>query len=294
MKLPEGIKYLIENLGCDYLSHPGFCNALNDIQAIEGQIGYVNIIKTLYERNLIEKIIEDIKVNNTPLMLIITSLWNKLSPYSYRRNDVEYVIYSLAYGLGCLDKNFIPGYQQDEYSKKYLGPWIFNYKDNETTKLIIKADGSALNETGTKYRWEINEGSIKIFLKGMVSYGGNLINDDQIQGYAFSELNQRTWIWNAYRILTQLSEKYLKMGEWKIINNINGLDDDIIKFKNEGKLESENYGIGNWYIEDEKLVIRTANGVIVYNFIQDKDSIKGKGWNIYGVKWNNCELIKIK
>lgn len=293
MLLAEGIKQLIFE-GFDIINYQTqFRNALMDINAFEGNMGYASIMRTLIEKELIVSLINDAKVNSNHYELIVNSFSNKLSNYSYKRKDVEYVLYSLLYGIGYIDLSVVPTSPLEESVQTFLGIWEFNYKENDSTTLTIKADGTAFNTSGTKYSWEIKEGHIRIYLNGMVSYGGRLINENRIEGYVTSELNHKVWMWNANRIPTQLSEKLLKIGKWKIVNNFKELDDDIVIFEDDGLLTSNNYGKGRWYIEDENLVIKTAKGVITYKFFQKKDCIQGKGWNSFGDKWNNCELIKI-
>lgn len=299
MELHIVIKEIVNSFGANIYKAKEFINILDDYQAFNQYSSCKFIFRQLFAHKLnqIEKI-QLLKDSNTDERTVRNELDNMAYLISYELglslDLVQYIVYSLAYGIGLVHNIQQPTSQDNSTSNtpSVIGLWDFYYKEGECMNLTIKRDGTAIASSGTKYLWKCpSNNEIIIYIDGMVSYVGQVENN-LITGIAFNELYFREWSWHAELCGDGIIKSNLTSGTWKIINQIDDLADNIIEFVHGGKITSSIYGNGTWNINDDKLTIVTANNFITYVASMERGKITGVAKNKANNKWN-FELIKI-
>lgn len=196
-------------------------------------------------------------------------------------------LYSLGYG-----PKPISDLAQENLRYNPIGHWDFYCLGDTVKQLIISADGTAATNSGTKYRWDFSDDEIKIFIPNTVLYDGWFVDEVSLEGNAYSQINKRSWRWKALKNDVNLNPKNLLSGKWLIINEISDLQDNQISFLDNHKIFSNIYENGEWFLEDQWLIIETAYGYIKYKFRVNKNIIEGTARNQAGISWN-CKLKKI-
>ncbi len=294
MELSEGFIKAIEDQGLSVLTHKYLANMIADYQAGTELPAYRAIINQLQSCGYISEILDCYNRNESNFIIEKLQFYSESlsEECSLKISSVKYVLECIIYGLGLTSKPIAPSFSKISKFNP-LGHWEFNFISNKSKLLIIKADGLAITDSGTRYKWEQSDDEIKLFIANTVSYDGWFADEDTIQGNAFSFVYNRSWIWNAKRCDYSLSIKNILKGRWIIVNNQVDLEDNIIKFYENRTLCSELYNKGCWFMEDEILTIETANGYIRYTFCWNKNRIEGVATNKAGIKWN-CELKKLE
>ena len=172
-----------------------------------------------------------------------------------------------------------------------IGKWIFNYwpEKSKSSIITLMEDGCAVTSNGTWYQWELkNNGHILIYNEGFVQYDG-ILDGDNISGFASSGYSGNEWLWNATRhlepIITPINKQNMSIGWWTLVNDIDEVDNNIVKFHNNGDFVSKNYPIGKWYIDANGLTIITAGGFLRYMAKCVDGTICGTCRNKIGVEW---------
>ena len=264
--LYEGLTKVIEDKGVSVLCDKYLANMMADYQVGKEIPAYDVILKQIQSHGYMTEILE--YCNRKESNVIISKLQFYVSTLStdssLKHSSVNYVFDCIAYSLGLVNKPIAPIIKRCKFNP--LGHWKFNFSPNKTQLLIIRADGTAVSESRTKYHWEISDDEIKIFIPNTVSYDGWFVDVDTIEGNAISLVYNRTWRWHAKRSEDALSLNNLLKGQWIIVNNQVDLEDNILTFNNNRTLYSELYHKGNWMLEDGILTVITANTYIRYEF----------------------------
>ena len=100
MELHTAIRGILRMQGQDFVFNPGFVNALEDFNAFEHNLAYKNVLKIVIQEGYATKLMNignwDIKAQQLSA--------DAVSKYAFDSTICEYVIKSLAYGLGlCKD-----------------------------------------------------------------------------------------------------------------------------------------------------------------------------------------------
>lgn len=273
MELHIAIKEIVSSFGAHIYYAKEFINILNDYQAFSEYNSCKFIFKQLYtyKLNQIEKVqlLKDINTDEKTVRNELDNMAYLISRELGLSLDlVRYSIDSLAYGIGLVHNIQLPISEDCSNSTSVIGLWDFYYKEGECMKLTIKRDGTAIASSGTKYLWKCpSKNEIIIYIDGMVSYSGT-IDNNLINGIAFNELYCREWSWHAELRRDGILKSNLTNGKWKIINQIDDLQDNIIEFLPDGKINSSIYGKGTWNIDNDNLIIEsTLKSLLLLIFI---------------------------
>lgn len=274
-----------------------FINYLADMQAFEENVSIRNVFKQLCVAQYMDEIYslwekrtnqDEAHIRNS-LHRLAYSVSQK---YGFKQDNVLFCLENVAYALQLIssitvvlkDSPFSP----DDVS--IIGYWDFTYKKDKTMQLTICRDGFARASSGTKYCWKLSGDRVEIYMPDLVSYEGVLVGDT-ISGTATSSYNPFGWEWSAKRRNDGMTMANLTSGEWIIVNDVQDLDDNEVRFLPDNILESMLYGTGRWNLNGDELEIITANEFIRYTGRFVKGQVSGKGRNQISNEWN-FKLIK--
>ena len=297
MNLQEAIKYTIEAKGESFIKEKVFFNYLCDFQAFKHDNSTKNIFKQLcasgYMNMLYDLYVEKAILTETKVEIDLKKISLKISQdLGYKNDNVLYCLENIACALGILSSVSVI-LSEAPINHDYVnlvGYWDFTYHNNKTMQLTICRDGFAKASSGTNYKWILSGDEVKIFIPGTVSYKGKIVGNE-IKGTAYSTYNNMGWEWSAKKRNDGMIEENLTSGEWVILNDVEDLDDNIIRFRADNVLESNLYGIGQWFLHGDKLEIITADDFIKYTGTFSKGKVLGKGKNRISNVWN-FKLIK--
>ena len=297
MELYEAIRLTVEMEDESFIRDERFINYLADMQAFEENVSIRNVFKQLCVAQYMDEIYslwekrtnqDEAHIRNS-LHRLAYSVSQK---YGFKQDNVLFCFENVAYALQLIssitvvlkDSPFSP----DEVS--IIGYWDFTYKKDKTMQLTICRDGFARASSGTKYCWKLSGDRVEIYMPDLVSYEGVLVGDT-ISGTATSSYNPFGWEWSAKRRNDGMTMANLTSGEWIIVNDVQDLDDNDVRFLPDNILESTLYGTGRWYLNGDELEIITANDFIKYTGRFAKGQVSGKGRNQMSNEWN-FKLIK--
>lgn len=298
MELHEAIRLTIEMEDESFIKDERFVNYLADMQAFGANVSNKNIFKQLcvggYMDDIFDLWIKRDTVTKQQAQNFLKQKANSVSKsLGFQNDNVLYCLESVAFALQLLSS--ITVVINDDCvlsadSKNIIGYWDFNFKKGKTMQLTIGRDGYAKASSGTKYRWELSGNEIDIYIQDLVSYKG-ILDGDIITGTAFSNYNPIGWTWSAIRRGDGMTFDNLTTGEWVIVNDVQDLDDNEVRFMPNNNLDSKLYGSGRWYLDSDKLEIITANEFIKYTGTFVKGQVTGIGRNQISNEWN-FKLIK--
>lgn len=297
MNLQEAIKYTIDANGESFIKEKEFFNYLCDLQAFKHDNSNKNIFKQLcvsgYMNLLCDMYVEKSKFTESQVRINLKKLSLKIShDFGYKNDNVLFCLEKVACALGIISSVSVILSEVpilNDYVN-LVGYWDFTYHNNKTMQLTICRDGLAKASSGTNYKWELTGNEVEIFIPETVSYKG-IIVDNYIKGTAYSAYNPKGWEWSAKKRNDGMIEENLTSGEWVIVNDVEDLDDNIVRFRADNVLESNLYGIGQWLLDGDKLEISTADEFIKYSGTFKQGIVSGKGKNRISNEWN-FKLIK--
>ena len=170
------------------------------------------------------------------------------------------------------------------YELPYSDPIRFRFID----------ESSVRTNSGTKFNWRyISSNKIEIYIQDYVSLIGNIVNETLVGGIAYSDYSGLDWKWTCKRyipnpepVIGHINKSEIINGKWTISNSID-LADNEITFDEHGNLSSNLYGAGTWYINNDELVINTANNFITYKFQILDNEWSGNARNEMGNEWES-------
>lgn len=97
--IPEGIRYIVESQGKDYLTSRGFINILNDFHLLKNQKAIRNVLLNIQQDGLMDELI-----NASSFQLSASTIKKKLiDDYGVKETIVSYVVDSIGYGLSSTE-----------------------------------------------------------------------------------------------------------------------------------------------------------------------------------------------
>jgi hypothetical protein len=297
MLLHEAIKLTAEMEDESFIRDERFINYLADMQAFSGAESVREVFKKLCAAKYMDDIyslwerrfsINDSQIRNDLHRLA----YSASQKYGYKQDNVLYCLENVAYALKMIPSISVvfTNSSSSAGDSDLIGYWDFTYKKDKTMQLTVSRDGFARASSGTRYNWKLSEDKVTFFIPDFVSYEGVLVGDT-ISGFATSSYNPLGWEWSAKRRSDGMTEDNLKSGEWTIVNDVQDLDDNDIRFLPDHILESKLYGEGRWYLNGNELEIFTANEFIKYVGTFVRGQVTGKGRNQMSNEWN-FKLIK--
>ena len=280
-----------------FIKDERFINYLADMQAFGENVSIRNVFKQLCVAQYMDEIYtlwekrtnqDDAQTRNS-LHRLANSASQK---YGFKQDNVLFCLENVAYALQLISSVTVvlKDYPSSPDDVSIIGYWDFTYKKDKTMQLTISRDGFARASSGTKYCWKLSGDRVEIYMPDLVSYEGVLV-DDTISGTATSSYNPFGWEWSAKRRNDGMTMDNLTSGEWVIVNDVQDLDDNDVRFLPDNILESTLYGTGRWYLNGDELEIITANNFIKYTGRFIKGQVSGKGRNQMSNEWN-FKLIK--
>lgn len=116
--IPEGIRYIVETQGKDYLMSRGFINVLNDFHLLKDQKAVRSILLNIQQDGLMKEL-----VNSSSFQLLSSSIKKKLvSDYGVKEIIVSYVVDSIGYGLSLVETKPIFEGQTSSFVKEEANP----------------------------------------------------------------------------------------------------------------------------------------------------------------------------
>lgn len=290
MDIYLAIRKAIELQGETIIREDRLVNILSDFHCFPSDSSYRHIFKMLYASDCMYNIYSiwksAEKKEEHQMRFEIQKLTQSISKrYALRYDKVQFCIESVFLALNLISTITTFEDDLDNHIPIIVGLWNFHFKENKEMILEIRRDGCAIASSGTKYHWQISDGQFVLFIEDLVYYRGQIENDT-IMGIAYSNYNPLGWEWFATKRNDGLTINNLESGIWIIINDVSDLEDNYIRFLPNNILESSLYGIGNWSLDDDKLVIVTANNFIKYEASLSKGKIIGKGRNKLSNEWN--------
>lgn len=292
MKLYEAIRKTIEMEDESVIVDYRFVNYLSDMQAFSESVSIRNVFKQLCVSGFMADVYnlwEDRKtMAETQVRNHLKQKANSASQqFGYKNENVLFCLESVAYALQLISSISViisKDYNTSVDAMKLIGYWDFTFKKDRTIQLTIGRDGYAKASSGTKYSWKLSGNEVEFFIPDMVSYKG-VIEGDTITGTAYSCYNPIGWKWSAARRGDGMTLDNLTSGVWVIVNEVPDLDDNEVRFLPNNILESNLYGNGKWYLDDDNLEIITANEFIKYVGKFVKGHVIGKGRNQISNEW---------
>lgn len=297
MELYEAIKLTIEMEDESFIKDGRFVNYLADMQAFGENVSIRNVFKQLCAADYMEDVYslwgERTNHTDTQIRNNLHRLANSASQkFGFKLDNVLFCLENVAFALQMISS--VSVVLSDNTScagdSDLVGYWDFNFKKGKTMQLTIGRDGYARASSGTKYSWKLLGNRVNIYIPEFVSYEG-VLEDDTISGIATSAYNPLGWEWSAKRRNDGMTMDNLTSGEWVIVNDVQDLDDNEVRFLTDNILESSLYGTGRWYLNGDELEIITANEFIKYTGRFVKGQVSGKGRNQMANEWN-FKLIK--
>ena len=298
MKLHEAIEITIGMEDESFIKDDRFVNYLADMQAFGESVSNRNVFKQLCVTGLMDDIyrlweeretVTELQVRN----VLMQKAYSVSRQLGFMRDNVLFCLESVAYALHLVSSITVVMTGDSETSVEaanLIGYWDFTFKKNKTMQLTIGRDGYARASSGTKYCWKLSGNEVEFFMPDMVSYKG-ILEGNTITGTAFSSYNPIGWEWSAVKRCDGMTLDNLTSGVWVIVNDVPDLEDNTVRFLPDNILESDLYGNGRWYLDDDNLEIVTANDFIKYSGQFEKGQVAGKGRNRISNEWN-FKLIK--
>jgi hypothetical protein len=297
MELYEAIKLTIEMEDESFIKDDRFINYLSDMQAFGEHVSNRNIFRQLCVAKYMDDIytlwdskadIDEPQILNRLRQMSISAS----QKFGFRQENVLFCLENVAYALRLISSisTTISDVLPDVEDKGIVGYWDFTYFRNKTMQLTIGHDGFARASSGTKYSWRISGNKVDIYIPDLVSYKGTL-DGDTMSGFAVSTQNPAGWEWSAKKRGDGLIEANLVSGEWIIVNDVQELEDNVVRFLPDNILDSDLYGKGMWFLNNDSLEIVTANEFIKYTGKFVKGEISGVGRNRISNEWK-FKLIK--